>query len=138
MVEIFEYFHTNKCLFKCNTHEFDHVIKSTMKELIISNIFDKKLFAYDARYQGRHSKCSICLQELGFINRLVICHYCCNICIGKKVIINFGSCEIYTTMLRYVDTFYKSQVACDNNNNFVDFRKKSWQFVKDKLARYQK
>ena len=135
MVEIFDHFQKNRCLFKCDIHDFDHMIKSTMKELVISDSLYQKKFVGDVRYQGRHSKCSICLQELGFINRLVICYNCCNICIGKKVIIDFGMCEIYTIVHCYNDIFngYQMIYIHDYNNIFVEFNSEFWQDTKNKV-----
>ena len=89
-MEIFEYFHINKHLFKCETHEFDDAIKNVMEKLIISDINNKIYFTPDMRHHNKHTKCAICLQDVGITNLLVICHNCCNICINKNVMINFG------------------------------------------------
>lgn len=119
MAEIFDYFCANKCLFKCDAHEFDKMIKYTMNKLIVVDTFYNIRFcgAYDTH---KHTICSICLQEMNHVNCLAICCICCNICINKKVIIDFGTVGLLTNMFYYDNGHNKYQMICidDYGNHF--------------------
>lgn len=134
MTEIFEYFSANRCLFKCDIHGFDEMIKTTMNKLIISDVRERKYFTFCVSDQDLHTKCAICLQNVGIINRLIICYNCCNMCINKKVIINLGMFNIYTIMY-YNNKYNVYQIIDVENYNyqFAEFCSYYQQDTKNKI-----
>ena len=140
MSNIVEHFSIYGSLFNCAVQEFDIVIKNTLNKLIIIRYVDKKRLnvdinyavMFDKNYIDRFNKCIICLQHLTYTKGLIICHNCCNICIGKKVMVNIGMFEVSTSMMINFDIFelytimmyedYQMISFSDYNKHFVDHR----------------
>lgn len=131
MVEIFEYFHTNRCLFKCDAHDFDDVIKNTMRKLIFFARVGKKYHEFNTHYQYSYTYCAICLQYLELCSRLAICPNCCNVCINKKIIIDFGANEIYP-VVHYVNKNdeYRMILIDDYGDHFIEFERQDKHIIK--------
>lgn len=123
MSEIFERFYTHGYLFKCDGHEFDNLIKKTIKQLINVCYSTEKKFMSGISDQHIHKICAICLQHFDFYNCLAICHNCCNVCIGKNIIIDFGIYYIYTTMFCYDvgNDNYRLISVADYCKHYVEF-----------------
>ena len=105
MSNIIKHINTYGSLFNCAVHEFDVMIKNALNKLIITRYANRKSLEIDINYADKFNKCVICLQNLMCTQGLIICHNCCNVCIGKKVMISFGTFEMSTTSMINFDTF---------------------------------
>ena len=87
-MDILEYFCNNKCMFKCDPNKFNHIIKESLKRLLLWSHFVTKRDEHHI-YHIDTVRCMICLQICKFDTHhnvhFAICEICCLKCTNKHV-----------------------------------------------------